>query len=125
MELLPHKEFGKLRLHQFVAADDIRALDNWKEMDEEWTGEAVGFTEMLRPTHRPDVVRLVGLDLEELTAEIQRDLWSALKLPLQRGMSLITSDRHSRKASQDSPLLHGSGPTDVHLQGWVPLALHR
>lgn len=89
MELVPHKQFGEIRLHQFLAADDIRELDNWEVMDEDWVGEAVGFTEVLRPARKPDVVRLVALDLDELTAETQCDLWSALQLPLRRGMSLV------------------------------------
>jgi hypothetical protein len=87
LELTPYAEFGTLRLHQFVPPGEIRELSDWRYMGEEWVGEAAGFNEALRLARDPEVTRTLSLDLSSLPEPVQRSFWTALKLPLRKGMS--------------------------------------
>ena len=46
--MIPQKEFGKLRLKQFVPEEEITKLKDWKFEGHLWRGEALGFSEWLR-----------------------------------------------------------------------------
>ena len=105
LEIVSHEDLGRLRFGQFLPGDEIRTLSNWEYMDEIWVAEAFGFTELLRPARRPDVVRSAALDLAALPDDAQDALWAALQLPLRRGMSLDDLRPLARKAPKDPPLL--------------------
>jgi hypothetical protein len=85
LNLPSHEAFGQLRLRDFLRRG-VRALDNWEYDDDLWVGEACGFTEVLRLTRDPTVVRAVSLDLNALSTRHQVALLETLGLPLRRGM---------------------------------------
>jgi hypothetical protein len=61
--MIPLDDFQKLRLRDFVTDDDgVVDLANWVFLDRTWLGEAIGFSEWLRPEDDPE--RLVTLALE-------------------------------------------------------------
>ena len=88
MELISHEEFGRLRLRQFVPSTIINELAGWEYMNEEWVGEAAGFTAVLRLAREPDVVRSIELDLNDLPEDTANTMLTALKLPLRKGMTV-------------------------------------
>jgi len=85
--MLTYERFGMMRLRQFVAPELITELSNWEFMDQLWIGEAVGFTEWLRPVDRSDEVRSISLDLVELSPELSTAVFERLGLPLRTGMT--------------------------------------
>ncbi len=85
--MLPHHEFGRLRLRDFVPADDVVDLRGWEFRDETWVGEAVGFTEWLRREDEPDVLRALSLDFEEVSDGAAQAVMGRLGLPLRMGLS--------------------------------------
>lgn len=88
MELITHQQFGRLRLTDFAPATaEIFELEDWEYLDQMWIGEAIGFTEWLRPVEKPDVLGALSLDLSDLPAEMSEKVFSALQLPLSRGMT--------------------------------------
>ena len=64
--MLTHEKFGRLRLQDFISSAQVRALTEWEFMDRMWVGEAVGFTEWLRPEERPNVLESMALDMADL-----------------------------------------------------------
>ena len=85
--MLTHKEFEKLRLSQFVHPSEIVELADWEFLDREWIGEAIGFTEWLRPQSSPHQLGSIALDLEALPAEVIETCLSCIGLPLRRHMT--------------------------------------
>src|SRR3954447_21497271 len=53
-EMIPHTKFGQLRLKQFLPDADIAELEDWEYEERVWVGEAVGFSEWLRPVEDPE-----------------------------------------------------------------------
>jgi hypothetical protein len=46
MELIPHDQFGRLRLIDFMPdAAEVVELEDWEYLDRLWLGEATGFTD--------------------------------------------------------------------------------
>lgn len=86
--MLTYQEFEKLRLSQFVDPSEITELENWEFLDREWVGEAIGFTEWLRPRSSPHRLGSIALDLEALPDEIVEACLSRIGLPLRRHMTL-------------------------------------
>ncbi len=88
MELIPHEDFGRLRLVDF-APDNAKVfgLDDWEYLDRSWIGAAIGFTEWLRPVEKPSVLGALSLHLSELPDEMCRKVLTTLRLPLLRGMN--------------------------------------
>ncbi|WP_143154167.1 hypothetical protein [Rhodanobacter sp. OK091] len=86
--MIPHKEFGELRLSQFSPASQIVALTNWEFMGRTWVGEAIGFTGWLRPQKHPGLLQSLALDLGALHKAIYSAVFRRVGLPLQRGMAI-------------------------------------
>ena len=84
--MIEHKSFKKLRLHRF--ASDVVELQGWEFMGREWIGEAIGFSEWLRPSDDPDSLGSLAIDLRDLPLEISSAMLSALGLQLRSGMTL-------------------------------------
>jgi hypothetical protein len=86
--MLTHREFEKLRLSQFVDASEITELSEWEYLDREWIGEAIGFTEWLRPQSSPHQLGSIALDLEVLPTEVSEACLSRIGLPLRPHMTV-------------------------------------
>jgi hypothetical protein len=87
INLLPHDQFGRLRLADFASAEvEITEVEDWEYLDRMWIGEVIGFTEWLRPVEKPDVLGSLSLDLLDLPQEMSQRIFDALRLPLSRGM---------------------------------------
>ena len=84
--MIPHVEFGQLRLRSFV--DDVTELVGWQFMGKSWVGEAVGFTEWLRPDEAPERLGSLFLDLTELPTDVAAAILERLQVPVCLGMSL-------------------------------------
>lgn len=104
MELIPHKQFGRLRLIDFAPENaEVFELEDWEYLDKLWIGEAIGFTEWLRPVKKPNTLGALSLDLSDLPDKMSQRVFSALLLPLSRGMdynqviSVLGEPMHSRQ----------------------------
>jgi hypothetical protein len=84
-DVVEHNEFRRLRLRDF--ADDVIDLQDWEFMDRTWVGEAIGFTEWLRPEEDPDNLGSMALDLVELSPPVSQTILERIQLPLSRGMT--------------------------------------
>lgn len=91
--MIPHNEFGRLRLSAFVPAADIAELDGWEFQGHQWVGEALGFSEWLRLRDDPEVLRSLAIDLAEFPAEAAAAVLKKLQLPVRRGMTAAELDR--------------------------------
>jgi hypothetical protein len=86
--MLSHSEFQKLRLSQFIDASEITELVDWEFLGRQWVGEAIGFTEWLRPQSSPDLLGSIALELEELPARVAEACLHRIGLPVRRHMTL-------------------------------------
>lgn len=86
--MISHHDFGELRLSQFVPKSEIVELTNWQFMERTWVGEAIGFSEWLRPQSSPNLLRSLALDLAVFPESTSKAVFSRLGLPLRRGMSI-------------------------------------
>jgi hypothetical protein len=86
--LISHHEFGELRLSQFASPSEIVTLANWRFMERTWVGEAIGFSEWLRPQSSPNLLQSLALDLAGLPESTSNAIFLRLGLPLRRGMSV-------------------------------------
>jgi hypothetical protein len=84
--VIAQSDFEKLRLRSFV--DEVVDLDHWQFMGREWIGEAVGFTEWLRPKDDPARLGSLAVDLVNLPWETTEAILDRLGLPLRAGMTL-------------------------------------
>ena len=75
-----------MRLRHF--ADDVVDLDGWEFMGRLWVGEAIGFSEWLRPADDPARLGSLALDLCDLPPDLSARVLDRLHLPLSRGMDL-------------------------------------
>ncbi|SRR6266566_4546383 len=92
-ELISHPEFGRLRLADFASSGfDIAELEGWEYEEDEWVGEAIGFSEWLRLAEDPQVLRSLALELDELPLQVVQAVLTRLNLPLHRGMSAEAAD---------------------------------
>jgi hypothetical protein len=86
--MISHSDFGKLRLPQFAAIEDIAFLDDWEFLNELWVGEAIGFSEWLALKRDPDVLRSLSLSFAELPESMCMAVLERIGLPLRRGMNI-------------------------------------
>jgi hypothetical protein len=86
--MLTHEEFGRLRLREFISGRRIRALTDWEFMGRSWVGEAVGFSEWLRPEERPERLESLALDMAELPNETVDSVLARVGLPVRKGTTL-------------------------------------
>lgn len=87
-QMIPHNCFIFLRLAQFIPMEAITQLDQWEYMDQFWVGEAVGFSEWLRPQNDPEALGSMALDFATLPQDVAEHILETLELPLRPGMSL-------------------------------------
>ena len=85
--MINYNKFRALRLSQFVEASCISKLEKWAFIDRVWVGEAVGFTEWLRPSERPEYLESISMDLTELEHGVAEEMFETLRLPLGSGMT--------------------------------------
>jgi len=85
--MINHKDFGRLRLADFLPAKKISKLRDWEYEGRIWVGEACVFSEWLRLEQEPEVLRSLSIDLASFPAATARKVCAKLGLPLQRGMS--------------------------------------
>lgn len=86
--MIPHDQFARLRLAQFLPASEVEELSNWEFLDRIWVGEANGFSEWLRLADDPDVLRCLSLDFDQLPEEPTRKVLETIDLPVRYGMRL-------------------------------------
>src|SRR5215211_7746486 len=86
--MITHSDFGKLRLAQFLPNAEIAQLRDWEFEDRLWAGEAVGFSEWLRPEDEPSVLRSLAIDFAQFPADAASRVIEALDIPVVRGMTL-------------------------------------
>jgi hypothetical protein len=86
--MISYARFGKLRLAQFRPDAEIAELAGWEFMDTTWVGEAVGFSEWLRPESEPEVLRSLALDFAEFPPGAAAAVLRAIDLPLRAGMQV-------------------------------------
>lgn len=86
--MIPHGQFGKLRLGQFRPDTEIVELADWEFMDAVWVGEAVGFSEWLRLKVEPDVLRSLAIDFNEFPVAAAEEVLQTIELPIRVGMRL-------------------------------------
>lgn len=75
-----------MRLRDLAA--DVDDLDDWEFMGRMWVGEAIGFSEWLRPDDDPAQLGSLALALRDLPPELSERVLGHLQLPLSRGMDL-------------------------------------
>lgn len=86
--MIPHTKFFPLRLSDFIDSSEVSQLSDWEYLDRLWVGEAVGFSEWLRPESTPQHLGSLALDLADLPQSTVDSCLSAIDLPLNRGMNL-------------------------------------
>ncbi|WZO98035.1 hypothetical protein EP7_005088 [Isosphaeraceae bacterium EP7] len=84
--MISYPEFGALRLSQFRPDAEISELEGWEYEDREWVGEAVGFSEWLRPADTPEVLGSLSLDFGEFPRQAADRVLKAIGLPVRPGM---------------------------------------
>ena len=85
--MIPLVAFRRLRLRQFVVDEPV-PLSDWEFLNRTWVGEALGFTEWLRPAEEPESLGALSIDLAEVPSECSAAVLSRLELPLAPGMTL-------------------------------------
>jgi hypothetical protein len=85
--MIAHKEFAKLRLSRFCPEAEIAELADWEFADRVWVGEAIGFSEWLRPEGKPELLRSLSIDFADFPSQAAEEVLRASDLPLRPGMS--------------------------------------
>jgi len=84
--VITHRDFQQLRLRDFVP--EVTALKNWQYMGRQWIGEAVGFSEWLRPQEDSRSLGSMASDFSDLPEDVAAAVLERVQLPLRPGMSL-------------------------------------
>jgi len=121
--VITYRRFFGLRLSHFVPNVRLVTLSNWEYMGKLWIGEAVGFTEWLRLIERPDELRSVSIDLQEIDPTVAQKMFSEFDLPVAKGLRLADLERTlgASIASEDflpdrrSYLFHVGDPDVYHI----------
>jgi hypothetical protein len=85
--MIPHVKFGQLRLKQFLPNAEIAELEDWEYEERVWVGEAVGFSEWLRPVEDPEILGSLSINFKEFPERAADQVLKAIELPLKRGMT--------------------------------------
>ncbi len=85
--MIPHREFGRLRLSEFLPHADSTELENWEYLERVWVGEALGFSEWLRLESDPKVLRVLALDLSQFPQKAATAVLDRIGLPVREGMT--------------------------------------
>jgi hypothetical protein len=86
--VISYDRFGRLRLADFVPRKRIRLLQNWEFEGHVWVGEAAGFSEWLRLTDDPEVLKVLAIDFESFPARAAGRVLAKLGLAVQKGMAV-------------------------------------
>lgn len=86
--MLGHREFGRLRLSEFVPGKRIHPVKGFEFLGRHWVGETLKFTEWLRPQERQDVLQSLSLDMSDLPADVIERVLARIQLPVRKGMVL-------------------------------------
>jgi len=105
-KLISYEAFGRFRLSHFLRnipatrnpkdrgagrrfrRKEIAEVEGWEYLGRVWVGEAFGFTEWLRLSGDPDVLRSISLALTDLPAKGVQTILDALGFPLKPAMRL-------------------------------------
>jgi hypothetical protein len=85
--VISYDSFGRLRLADFLPARRIRSLQGWEFEGRVWVGEAAGFSEWLRLSHDPEVLRAIAIDFESFPPRAANRVLAKLGLAVRRGMT--------------------------------------
>lgn len=86
--MIPHARFAAPRLAPFRPDAEVVELEDWEYEDRYWVGEAVGFSEWLRPEGEPDAMGSLTLDFAEFPGDAASRVLEAIELPVRPGMTL-------------------------------------
>lgn len=87
MNIITYQDFHNIRLSDFYADSDIREIDNYEFMGEQWIGELSGFNTCLRLVSEPEETRAISLDFTKDDAEVACRVMEALHLPIKKSYS--------------------------------------
>ncbi|AMV37533.1 hypothetical protein [Planctomyces sp. SH-PL62] len=85
--MIPYSQFGLLRLRPFRPEAEVVELDDWEYEGRCWVGEAIKFSEWLRPEEKPEALGSLSLDFDEFPAPAADRVLEALDLPVRAGMT--------------------------------------
>lgn len=85
--MISHSEFAKLRLARFCPGEQVAELTGWEFENRVWVGEAIGFSEWLRPEDDPECLQSLSIAFAEFPAQAADEVRHALDLPLKAGMT--------------------------------------
>ena len=86
--MIPYDRFGTLRLSQYLPDADIVGLNQWEFVDRMWVGEAVGFSEWLRPEDDPETLQSLAIDFNEFPSQPAERVLHDIGLSVSPGMTL-------------------------------------
>jgi hypothetical protein len=86
--VISYDRFGRLRLVDFLPARRVRLLRDWEFEGRVWVGEAAGFSEWLRLSDDPEVLRAMAIDFESFPARAAARVLAKLGLTVRKGMTL-------------------------------------
>ena len=87
--MLAHEAFRQLRLSDFVGSSSIVPLEDWEFDERVWVGEALGFSEWLRPIGSPNALASLALDLATFPRDAAEKCLEVLGLDVRRGMGFV------------------------------------
>jgi hypothetical protein len=86
--VISYELFGRLRLTDFLSAKRVRLLQDWEFEDQLWVGEADGFSEWLRLSDDPEVLRAIAIDFASFPASATSRVLATLGLGVRKGMTV-------------------------------------
>lgn len=83
--MISREQFGRLRLSTFLPAADLAELEEWEFEDRVWVGEALGFSEWLRPADDPESLGSLSIDFARFPEDVAGRVLEAIGLPIRAG----------------------------------------
>ena len=111
--MIPYSEFASLRLSQFRPDTEITPLEDWEYEDRTWVGEAIGFSEWLRPADSPEVLGSLAIDFDEFPAPAAERVLQAIGLSVRPGMTIDELWCCPRRSGPDASVRPRSGHVRV------------
>ena len=112
--MISHADFEKLHLAHFRSDAEIADLEDWEFEDRIWAGEAIGFSEWLRPEDEPDVLQSQGDRLPGVPAR-RREPGIARDRPADKGRYVVHGvEATARQTRRRIPLRFG--PDDLRIR---------
>jgi hypothetical protein len=85
--MISYERFGSLRLSHYLPEADIVRFDQWKFDDRMWAGEAIGFSEWLRPEDDPETLQSLAIDFKKFPADTAERVLRDIELPVSPAMT--------------------------------------